>query len=670
MRSSTTTVGGPPAERARPRGARLPEDWRGGWAARYATGLLIVFLSFGALFDAVSAAAGTGGAPTTKIALQALATVPQLVHSLPWLRRVRARWWRWTFTAQALLTFLPHLLYGADWHTGGFLAGSALLLFPTRASWLAFGLVVTAKGALLAAYSADPLRTVTIVVDVVVVTALATYALTRLTEVIAELHTTRAGMARAAVAQERLWAAREVYGLLGARLAGIAEAAGRARRLAAADKGSAATAVAEVDRAARQALADTRAASGAFRAGLDGMTAAQERPQARGVAAEPRLAFAMVIYMSVSGALANLAAILSEQRPAAPAVEGGGVGLAALVALQVHHFRPRSGRPRGWGWTLAAQALLVYLPIPVFGANWVGMSCYLALCVLVVLRPPMSWVAFGAITASVVPLFLVLPPYWLSHPDPTLGYWAAFLWTVLVFYGPVRLAALAVELRSGRAELTRMLLVGERLRVARDVHDLLGAGLSAIALKADVVRRLLAKDPARAQAELADIVTLSRRAATEAGAISADPDTTLELELAAARSALSAAGVHLRVAAPGDGLPARVDTTLAVVVREAVTNVLRHSGARSCVVELAVSGGTARLRVSNDGVTAPPEVAAANGEGGTGIENLRARVQALGGRLTAGLEDPDGERRFTLAAEVPLTPQTAARTTPPGTGVR
>ncbi|HEV7961689.1 MAG TPA: ATP-binding protein, partial [Actinoplanes sp.] len=99
------------------------------------------------------------------------------------------------------------------------------------------------------------------------------------------------------------------------------------------------------------------------------------------------------------------------------------------------------------------------------------------------------------------------------------------------------------------------------------------------------------------------------------------------------------------------GLPSRTDTALAIVVREAVTNVLRHSTALHCAISLSLDGGTARLRITNDGVTATP-----GAESGTGLGNLDARIDALGGHLTATRH---GQHGFRLLAEVPLNAVTA-----------
>jgi two-component system sensor histidine kinase DesK len=580
--------------------------------------------------------------------LKALIVALQLVHSLPRLRPVRLRYWKWTFTVQALLSFLPFFALGSPAIAGGNLAGSALLLFRRSVAWTWFGLILATEIAILAATHAGA-DTITLqVVDGSVVIALATYALTRLTDVISELRATRTAMARATAREERLRAARDVFGAFGTQLSSLADSAEQARRRIATQPDRASQKLAELAAGARQALAQARTTSSAFRkANSGGGLALDSLPAVR---PEPRLAFAIVVVMSITGAAANLAAIVGTRTSLAAAALAW---LAALVALEVYHGAPRSdgALPRGGQWTLTAQLLLVYLPIPLFGTNWSGMASYFAACALVALRPPKSWVLFAAVTASLPVIATALSEPVLTGVDFVLG----SMWTVLIFYGPMRLATLALELRSARAELARVMLVQARLDVARDVHDVLGSSLAAAALKADLACRLLRRDPTRVDAELADVTALAHRAVAEALGLSrAETGTTLAEEIASTRSILAAAGVETSIsttAVPG-GLPAPVDRALAVVIREAVTNVLRHSHALRCAITMRVDAGVLRLEVTNDGVPTP----AGTTPGGSGISNLTARIQAITGTLTANGDGPHG---FTLVAEVPLASQSA-----------
>jgi two-component system sensor histidine kinase DesK len=354
--------------------------------------------------------------------------------------------------------------------------------------------------------------------------------------------------------------------------------------------------------------------------------------------------------MSLTAALVNLAEIMANQRSGVGPGIAAALGMVALVALQVYHGGPWADATPGriLRWTLPVHLLLVYLPVPFFNA-WIGMSCYLAACMLVVLRPPASWLASAVIAVSG-------PVYLLAKPDqpwyPTDSRWflvfnfTSTAWTVLIFRAPTLLAATAVQLREARTALIRMLLVQQRLGVARDVHDLVGSSLSAVALKADIAHRLLDRDPRRAAAELADADDLAQRAIAEARSLSGDePDTSLAQELASARSILAAASIRADITAEPSRLGARTDTALAIVVREAVTNILRHSTARHCEIGFSVDNGTVRLSITNDGVATP-----AGTGSGTGIDNLSVRIRELGGRLNA---TPHGDDGFALRAEVP-----------------
>jgi two-component system, NarL family, sensor histidine kinase DesK len=183
-----------------------------------------------------------------------------------------------------------------------------------------------------------------------------------------------------------------------------------------------------------------------------------------------------------------------------------------------------------------------------------------------------------------------------------------------------------------------MAVLAERLRVARDVHDLLGLGLSAIALKADLIGRLIGRDDARAAAEIAEMGRICAHARADIRLVAeAGGDMPLDAELAAAREILASAGVNVRADIGTGPLPPVADAVLAPVLREAVTNILRHSAATACTIEATTADGALRLHVSNDGV--PDQAAAgdyaawraADGGTGSGLANLTTRVRAAGG---------------------------------------
>jgi two-component system, NarL family, sensor histidine kinase DesK len=221
----------------------------------------------------------------------------------------------------------------------------------------------------------------------------------------------------------------------------------------------------------------------------------------------------------------------------------------------------------------------------------------------------------------------------------------------LMVYGLSRLTDLAHEVGAARRELARMALAQERLRLSRDTHDLLGLGLSTIALKCDLITRLIGRDNANAHSQLDQLLQVAAKAHGDLRSVTGEAHHRLSVhtELAAAGDTLASAGVEVRIDVPTAPLPTATEAVLAMVLREAVTNILRHAAARQCTIRLSTTEDVIRLHITNDGVRAPD----APSTGGAGVANLRARVHALGGHLTAG---PDGQGEFELTAEIPVPP--------------
>jgi two-component system response regulator DesR len=168
-----------------------------------------------------------------------------------------------------------------------------------------------------------------------------------------------------------------------------------------------------------------------------------------------------------------------------------------------------------------------------------------------------------------------------------------------------RMVVLIRELRAAREQVARLAVSDERLRFARDLHDLLGRTLSTIALKSQVARRMVRQDPAAAERELDQVGSLAQRSPAEVREAAAGyRQVTLAGELEGARSALAAAGIQPSVRA--DGTPAEaVDSVLAWTIREGVTNVIRHSGARRCDIVVHVDGSAATVKITDDGSGLP-----------------------------------------------------------------
>jgi len=208
------------------------------------------------------------------------------------------------------------------------------------------------------------------------------------------------------------------------------------------------------------------------------------------------------------------------------------------------------------------------------------------------------------------------------------------------------------ELHEARAELARLAVAEERMRFARDLHDLLGHSLSVIALKAELAGRLLPHQGREAAVHVSEIEDVARGALTEVReAVSGYRRMTLDDELEGARVALSAAGIQAEVLRPPVKLDPAVEAVLAWTVREGATNVIRHSHAGRCSLKVTAGLGEAGVEVLDDGRGEDPMPAGANGHSGHGIEGLRERVQRLQGRIEAGAL-PDGG--FRLAVNLPV----------------
>jgi two-component system, NarL family, sensor histidine kinase DesK len=224
-------------------------------------------------------------------------------------------------------------------------------------------------------------------------------------------------------------------------------------------------------------------------------------------------------------------------------------------------------------------------------------------------------------------------------------------------YGVTRLVVANETLRRAHADQATAAVAEERIRFARDLHELLSHSLSVIALKSQVASRLAADQPARAATEMAEIEQITRQALQEVrDAVSGYRRASLLGELEGARRALTAAGIALQESVGTPHLPETVEAPLAWALREAITNVVRHSHASTCTASLVVDGRTAVLTVADDG-TGPAEAAASPAPAGNGLRGLAERVGAVGGALDAGVGQAGG---FALSVSVPLSAEAEA----------
>jgi two-component system sensor histidine kinase DesK len=193
------------------------------------------------------------------------------------------------------------------------------------------------------------------------------------------------------------------------------------------------------------------------------------------------------------------------------------------------------------------------------------------------------------------------------------------------------------QLHRKQEEVEHIARIAERERISRDLHDLLGHSLSLIALKAELAGKLAGRDLDACKREIADIEASARRALAEVRtAVTGYRDSGLSGALASARASLAAAGVALREDVQQFALAPALEHVLALALREAVTNVVRHAGATRCTVELAQEDGNAVLRVLDDGdrLRSGDEVRVGNG-----LTGMRERAASVGGKLSIGVDN-------------------------------
>ncbi|MEV4579261.1 histidine kinase [Nonomuraea jabiensis] len=309
------------------------------------------------------------------------------------------------------------------------------------------------------------------------------------------------------------------------------------------------------------------------------------------------------------------------------------VPLAVIVFMQLRSVEGRHPV------ALSIMAVLTFAPIPLFGQPWLGVAGFLAGPILLAF----PWAAALPLVAAIVAV-VAAAGVLLGLPVPqTVNYAISTVVTGLVVYGLLKLAQLARELHESRDGPARAAVVEERLRAARDLHDLLGHTLAAILLKCELARRL---DAGRARKELDDVLSMTEQAMRDLRTVSGGrQELSLATEAESARSLLATAGIDVRLDLGHDTLGGEADTTLGIVLREAVTNVLRHSSARRCTITTSVRDGAVRLSVRNDGARATE-----GRHGSAGIGNLTTRLTALDGRLAVSQEDGC----FELTATVPI----------------
>jgi Signal transduction histidine kinase len=253
-----------------------------------------------------------------------------------------------------------------------------------------------------------------------------------------------------------------------------------------------------------------------------------------------------------------------------------------------------------------------------------------------------------AFTIVGVVLVVLLVDVKLIGMSPLLWWWSA-VFTIIVGAVNAHFAQVGranARLRMAQEEIEHLAKVAERERIARDLHDVLGHTLSLIILKSELASKLADRDPQRAREEIRDVERISREALSEVRHAVRGYRAGLQHELEGAREMLRAASIELSTNVEPVPLAPAQEAILALALREAVTNVVRHSAASHCTIDLRrfhdETGDEIRMTVTDDG-------RGGSEADGTGISGMRERITGMGGRVGR-----DGSRGTTLTVTLPL----------------
>jgi two-component system sensor histidine kinase DesK len=355
-------------------------------------------------------------------------------------------------------------------------------------------------------------------------------------------------------------------------------------------------------------------------------------------------------------------------------IAGGIIITIAFCAIYLPVLFLCESRPRLALYGLGALAALASVACLVYGKNWTPLWIYVSAAGGFVLTSE-----FGSRRAS-FGVFAITGCYllfcWITHLDlgTTLAVLLPVLLIGLAMLGFRTQISLMHELDRARGTVAKLATNEERLRLARDMHDLTGQSLSMITLKSELAAKRLAKLPSSAErdavlTELGDIGRVSRQTLHDIReAVSGYRRPTLAIEVITARNALEAAGIALdddaELTLRSGTFDTEAEAVLAWCLREAVTNVIRHSRARHCRIRLTERMGEVSLEVTDDGrgfsgqdPEDPENPATPDGSHGSGLRGVSERLSAIGGRLSLGPADASGSKGpghgFRLVATVP-----------------
>ncbi len=340
-------------------------------------------------------------------------------------------------------------------------------------------------------------------------------------------------------------------------------------------------------------------------------------------------------------------------------IAGGLTLTVVFCVIYMYALMHSDSHPRRAGYLLAALVVLASVACLVYGKDWTPIWIYVSAAAGMVLASLFDHrrTSVGIAGISAVYLFFC----WLTHQDmgTTVGLLLPVLLIGLAMMGFRMQMSLVRELAQARETVAKLAANEERLRLARDMHDLTGQSLSVVTLKAELAAKRLTRLPASAErdailAELGDVSQVSRQTLHDIReAVSGYRRPTLAIEVITARSALEAAGIELdddpELTMRSGAFDPDSEAVLAWCLREAVTNVIRHSRARHCRLRLTERAGEVSLEVTDDGrgFSGPADVSAT----GSGLRGISERLSAADGHLSLGRGDHG--RGFRLTATVP-----------------
>lgn len=334
-------------------------------------------------------------------------------------------------------------------------------------------------------------------------------------------------------------------------------------------------------------------------------------------------------------------------------------------------------RKSAFHWMLLAIVYPIFLVLyllPHFISGRKQLAAVAAMFVLGLVYVPYNYSAFGIFIFAVATLpfciksartvtLLMVGICLVILAEGLLLHMSMWVWGAAIFFSfivGVANTALAqdrvanAKLRLAHEEVEHLAKVAERERIARDMHDVLGHTLSVIVLKAQLAERLIVRDPERASSEIKDLEAIARKALGEVReAIRGYRSEGLSAELERAQRTLDAAGVRLECNSTPPQMSAARETVLSLVLREAVTNIVRHANAGQCRIVFSTEGDHHQLLVEDDG---SGNIA----KEGNGLRGMRERIEAMGGTLT--IDSTRGTRLTVNLPTMDLKPITAGET--------